>query len=214
MRDLNICNSVRMTMASTSPSSLPAVMTTGTIKGAMDGVRVPANQFEMVKTIVVTQISKYSSITKSVRPWKEFVIVSKPPTSGDMILKKVQTNVVYYQSNYLVLMTAFFLFSVLTSPSCLFLFALLGAGWAFLLKKNEDPTYMLVIAGVPLGKQQRMIGAALVSAILILIFAGSIIMSVLGLSAVAVGAHALLNDSTAPEQLQNEADPNDPINQI
>jgi hypothetical protein len=202
-----------MTMT-TSPTSLPPVMNTGSIKGSLDGARVPANQFEMVKSIVISQVSKYSSITKSVRPWKEFVIVSKPPTSGDLILKKIQTNVVYYQSNYLVLMIGFLIFSVLTSPSCLFLFALLGAGWAFLIKKNEDPTYMLVIAGVPLGKQQRMIAASLVSGILILVFAGSIIMSVLGMSAVAVAAHALLNDSTAPERLQNESDPNDPINQI
>ena len=199
---------------STSPSSLPQVMTTGNIKGAMDGVRVPANQFELVKSVVVSQLGKYSSVTKTVRPWKEFIIVSKPPTSADVIMKKIQTNVVYYQSNYLMLMTVFLLFSVLTSPSCLFLFGILGAGWAYLLKKNEDPTYMLVVAGVPLGKQQRMIGAALISGIMILIFAGSIIMSVLGMSAVAVGAHALLNDSSAPEQLQNEVDVNDPLNQI
>ncbi len=195
------------------PSSLPPVMSTGSIKGAMDGVRIPANQFEMVKAVVVSQLGKYASVTKTVRPWREFVIVSKPPTSADVILKKIQTNVIYYQSNYLMLMAVFLLFSVLTSPSCLFLFALLGAGWGFLLKKNEDPTYVLVVAGVPLGKQQRMIAAALVSAILVLVFAGSIIMSVLGMSAVAVGAHAILNDSTAPEQLQNE-DPNDPLNQI
>lgn len=196
-----------------SPSSFPPVMATGNLSGAMDGVRVPANQFEMVKSVVVSHLGKYSNVTKSVRPWKEFLIISKPPTTGDVIVKKIQTNVVYYQSNYLMLMTIFMLFSLLTSPSCLFLFALLGAGWAFLLKKNEDPSYMLVIAGVPLGKQQRMIGAALVSSILILIFAGSLIMYVFGMSALAVGAHAVLNDSTAPEQLAN-ADPNDPINQI
>jgi hypothetical protein len=196
-----------------SPSSLPPVMSTGNINGAMDGIRVPANQFEMVKAIVVSQLGKYSGVTKSVRPWKEFLVVAKPPTSADVMLKKIQANVMYYQSNYLVLMTIFLLFSVLTSPSCLLLFALLGMGWGFLLKKNEDPTYMLVIAGVPLGKQQRMIAAALVSSILVLLFAGSIIMSVLGMSAVAVGAHALVNDSTAPEQLEN-SDPNDPINQI
>jgi hypothetical protein len=188
-------------------------MSTGNINGAMDGIRVPANQFEMVKAIVVSQLGKYSGVTKSVRPWKEFLVVAKPPTSADVMLKKIQANVMYYQSNYLVLMTIFLLFSVLTSPSCLLLFALLGMGWGFLLKKNEDPTYMLVIAGVPLGKQQRMIAAALVSSILVLLFAGSIIMSVLGMSAVAVGAHALVNDSTAPEQLEN-SDPNDPINQI
>ena len=199
---------------SADPSSFPQVMATGNIKGAMDGVRVPANQFEMVKAVVVSQLGKYSSVTKTVRPWKEFIIVAKPPTSADVIMKKIQTNVVYYQSNYLVLMTVFLLLSVLTSPACLLLFGLLGAGWGYLLKKNEDPTYMLVTAGVPLGKQQRMITAALVSGILILIFAGSIIMSVLGMSAVAVGAHALLNDSPAPEQLQNEVDANDPLNQI
>ena len=192
----------------------PPMVSTGSVGGAMDGVRVPANQFEMVKAVVVGQLSRYSSVTKTVRPWKEFVVVAKPPTSGDVIVKKIQTNVRYYQSNYLLLVTVFLLLSILTTPSCLVLFAVLAAGWGFLLKKNEDPNYMLVLAGIPLGKPQRTILASVVSGILILIFAGSLILSVLALSAVAVSAHAVLNNSNAPSQLENEVDEDDPINQI
>lgn len=179
----------------------------------MDGVRVPANQFEVVKAMVVGQLGRYSGVTKTVRPWREFVVVSKPPTSGDIIMKKIQTNVHYYQSNYIVLVTIFLLISILTTPSCLVLFAILGLGWGVLLKKNQDPEYMLVLAGVPLGKTQRTIGASIISGILILIFAGSLILSVLGLSAVAVAAHAVLNNSNAPSQLEN-VEEDDPINQI
>lgn len=197
----------------TSPSSFPQVTATGSVGGAMDGQRVPANQFELVKMVIVSQLSKYSGVTKSVRPWGEFLVVAVPPTQADIIMKKLQTNVTYYQSNYVMLMSVFLIFSVLTSPSCLFLFAILGAAWAWLLSKNEDPQYMLVIAGIPLGKQQRMIAASVVSGLLILIFAGSLILSVLGLSALGVGAHALLNNATVPERLDT-VDPNDPINQI
>ena len=192
---------------------MPTLTSTGTINGAMDGIRVPANQFEVVKTLVMTQMGKYAYVTKTVRPWREFVVVAKPPTGADVIIKKIRTNVTYYQSNYAVLVAAFLLFSLLTSPACLFLFAGIGAGWGYLLKKNEDPNYMLVVAGVPLGKPQRTIAMSILSAILILIFAGSLILSVLGMSAVAVGAHAVLNNANVPAHIEN-ADEDDPINQI
>ena len=179
----------------------------------MDGVRVPANQIEMVKLLVVGQLSKYQYVTKTVRPWREFVVVAKPPTSADVILKKIQTNVNYYQSNYIMLVSVFLLLSILTSPSCLVLFAVLAVGWGFMIKKNEDPNYMLVVAGVPLGKPQRTIAASVLTGILILIFAGSLILSVLGMSAVGVAGHAILNNSNAPTQLEEVAE-DDPINQI
>jgi hypothetical protein len=194
-------------------NDLPTVKSTGTINGAMDGIRVPANQLELVKGVIISQLGKYSYVTKSVRPWREFLVLNKPPSAGDIIIRKIQTNVVYYQSNYLMLVTAFLLFSVLTSPSALLLIAIIGAGWGFLLKKNEDPNYMLVVAGIPLAKTQRTIAAAILSGILILIFAGSLILSVLGISAVAVGAHAALNDANVPSQLENVSE-DDPINQI
>ena len=200
-------------MMTSDPSSLPTVTSAGNIKGAMDGVRVPANQFEMVKTLVMSQLGQYSGVTRSVRPWREFIVVNKPPTSAEQILKKIQTNVAYYRSNYIMLVVIFLLFSLLTTPSVLFLFALIGAGWGFLLKKNEDPDYVLVVAGIPLAKQQRTIGASILTGILILIFAGSLILSVLGMSAAAVGAHALLNDASVPTQLE-PLDEDDPINQI
>jgi hypothetical protein len=194
------------------PSGLPTVTSTGNIKGAMDGIRIPANQFEALKTIVVAQLGQYSGVTKSVRPWREFIIVSKPPTSADQILKKIQTNVTYYRSNYIMLVVVFLLVSLLTSPSVLFLFALIGAGWAYLLKKSEDPEYVMIVAGIPLAKQQRTIAASVLTGLLILIFAGSLILSVLGMSAAAVGAHALVNDSTAVSL--DAVDEDDPINQI
>lgn len=194
------------------PSGLPTVTSTGNIKGAMDGIRIPANQFEALKTIVVAQLGQYSGVTKSVRPWREFIIVSKPPTSADQILKKIQTNVTYYRSNYIMLVVVFLLASLLTSPSVLFLFALIGAGWAYLLKKSEDPEYVMIVAGIPLAKQQRTIAASVLTGLLILIFAGSLILSVLGMSAAAVGAHALVNDSTAVSL--DAVDEDDPINQI
>ena len=193
-------------------SGLPTVTSTGNIKGAMDGIRIPANQFEALKTIVVAQLGQYSGVTKSVRPWREFIIVSKPPTSADQILKKIQTNVTYYRSNYIMLVVVFLLVSLLTSPSVLFLFALIGAGWAYLLKKSEDPEYVMIVAGIPLAKQQRTIAASVLTGLLILIFAGSLILSVLGMSAAAVGAHALVNDSTAVSL--DAVDEDDPINQI
>lgn len=194
------------------PAGLPTVTSTGNIKGAMDGIRIPANQFEALKTIVVAQLGQYSGVTKSVRPWREFIIVSKPPSSADQILKKIQTNVTYYRSNYIMLVVVFLLVSLLTSPSVLFLFALIGAGWAYLLKKSEDPEYVMIVAGIPLAKQQRTIAASALTGLLILIFAGSLILSVLGMSAAAVGAHALVNDSTAVSL--DAVDEDDPINQI
>jgi len=197
---------------SSDPSDLPVVQSTGTIGGSMDGVRVPANQFELVKGIVVSQVNKYSNITKTVRPWREFIVIARPPTSADIIIKKIQTNVTYYQSNYLMLVSGFMMLSLLTTPSCIVLFGLLGAGWAYLLKLNEDPNYMLVVAGVPLGKNQRMIAASLLTGILILIFAGSLILSVLGMSAVGVACHAVLNDPPT-SQIEN-VEEDDPINQI
>lgn len=198
---------------SSDPSDLPVVQSTGNIGGAMDGVRVPANQFELVKGIVVSQVNKYSNITKTVRPWKEFIILSKPPTSADVIIKKIQSNVTYYQSNYLMLVSGFMMLSLLTTPSVLVLFGIIGAGWAYLLKLNEDPNYMLVVAGVPLGKTQRMIAASLITGILILIFAGSLILSVLGMSAVGIACHAVVNDPPPASQIEN-IEEDDPINQI
>ena len=197
----------------TDPTGLPAVTSTGNIKGAMDGIRIPANQFEMLKGVVVSQLGQYATVTKLVRPWREFLIVNKPPTSADVILRKIQTNVSYYRSNYIVLVMIFLLISLLTTPSVLFLFALIGSGWAYLLKKNQDPEYVMIVAGIPLAKQQRTIAASALTGLLILIFAGSLILSVLGMSAAAVGAHALVNDANVPSQL-DQVDEDDPINQI
>lgn len=190
------------------------VQATGTLQGAMDGIRVPANQFEMLKGVVIAQVGKYSYVVQSMRPWREFLILAKPPSGMDVMVKKIHHNVRYFQANYLLVTMGFLAFSVLTSPSCLILFSIMAAGWLYLLKLNEDPNYMLVIAGIPLGKPQRNIAAGILSMILILIFAGSLILSVIAMSAVAVGAHALLNGTTEVSAIDNSVAEDDPINQI
>lgn len=190
------------------------VQSTGTLQGAMDGVRVPANQFEMLKGVVITQIGKYSYIVQGLRPWKEFMVLAKPPTTMDIMAKKIHYNMRYYQANYMLVSFGFLAFSVLTSPSCLLLFAILASGWMYLMKLGEDPNYMLVVAGVPLGKSQRTVVASIISAILILIFAGSLILSVIAMSAIGVAAHALINGSTEVSAIDNAVAEDDPINQI
>ncbi len=183
--------------------------------GAMDGVRVPASQVEAIKMLAMAQWNKYSYVTKSVRSWKEFVIVSKPASAtADLLMKKVMTNVTYFQYNYLLLISVFMLFSLLTSPTCIFLFAGLGAGWVAFMRKNEDPSWNPVVAGIPLAKAQRSVGMSILSGFAVLIFAGSLILSVLGMSALVVVVHAVLNNSSAPNQLESAPEEDDPINQI
>lgn len=204
-----------MTQLGQDSTGMPVlVQSTGTLQGAMDGVRVPANQFEMIKGVVIAQVGKYAYIVQGMRPWKEFMIMAKPPTTPDVMVKKIHHNMRYYQANYLMVSCGFLAFSVLTSPSCLVLFALLAAGWMYNMKLGEDPNYMLVVAGIPLGKSQRTIVASIVSLILILIFAGSLILSVIAMSAIGVALHALVNGTTEVSAIDNSIAEDDPINQI
>ena len=90
---------------------------------------------------------------KQFRPLREFAAVSVPTKETWQV--RLQTNVPYFQVNYLATFSVMLFVSILISPTTLFFMILMAIGWFFFLHKNEDENWQVIVGGVQLGKTQR-----------------------------------------------------------
>ena len=164
------------------------------LSGSMDGTREPKSKLEYVAQKLGPYREQFVELQKSVRPWREFFVFRIPSESGESLVRKIQTNLAVYQSNYVVVSLGITLLLLLRSPSSLIAFSLLAVAWSLFWTKNDDVTWKPVLFGTELSKQQRLYVMYGISAVVFFLFALDILFSVLGVSALTIILHATLNN--------------------
>ena len=120
------------------------------------------------------------------RPWSEFFERFLWPEHWQ---ERVQTNLVYYRANYVLVCLAIVLTSVIISPSLLCVAIIAFGGIAAALTWSDDEP--LPLLNQPLALEQRLAGAALIAAVCINLSGHAQTMARLALACVvAVLSHA------------------------
>mmetsp|Transcript_1612 Transcript_1612/g.1722 ORF Transcript_1612/g.1722 Transcript_1612/m.1722 type:complete len:133 (+) Transcript_1612:17-415(+) len=81
------------------PEKLGAELPAG-VQGTMDGEKPPLSQVEELRKAIEPFKLKYGHYLTQLRPWREFIRLSKP--EGD-IQKRLQVNLSHFQINYAVI---------------------------------------------------------------------------------------------------------------
>eukprot|EP00928_Gymnodinium_smaydae_P021423 TRINITY_DN18357_c0_g1_i1.p2 TRINITY_DN18357_c0_g1~~TRINITY_DN18357_c0_g1_i1.p2 ORF type:complete len:182 (+),score=52.08 TRINITY_DN18357_c0_g1_i1:96-641(+) len=139
------------------------------VEGTMDGTRPPATKLEEIKAKLEPVKARLAPYLGKLRPWREFVRVSKP--EGDL-KQRLEANLVHFQINYVIIYLLQLIFMIVTNPSCLVVLAVLGIVWAAFLRKNEDPSWEVTVAGLQLNKTHRVMALGAISAIVLLSVVG------------------------------------------
>lgn len=160
--------------------------------GKLDGIEEPSTRVEEIKRLlepIKTQYSKYIEL----RPWVEFGSISLKVPKKEEVISNMEKNFKLYKGNYLVLVAVFLTFTILTTPWCLLTVLLLAASWAGFLRKNEDPEWQVVLGGVTVNKRQRVMGMGGISGLVVLIFLGSTLSSVIFCSTFLAAIHGVVH---------------------
>jgi len=160
------------------------------VAGSMDGEKPPMTQVEEIKKAIEPYREKYGHYLMQIRPWREFMQLSKP--NGDM-QNRLQVNLTHYQINYAVVMLLNMVIAIVMNPKCLIMMCVLALVWIAFLRKNEDPNWEVNMFGMSLGKTQRWTVLSVATAIVLLFFAGQILFSAAAFCGVLVLAHAILH---------------------
>ena len=115
-------------------------------------------------------------------------VFSKPRTTAEA-MARVEANVPFFLTNYLVLVVVATVLTIITRPSLILIGALLGAMWHFGTRQET-----LVLGGVVLQGRPRVLAFASVTAVVLFLFAGTTIFALLGFCAVLVLGHAMLHN--------------------
>jgi len=179
-------------------SSIPAP----DVFGALDGVMEPANRMEEMKKLLEPIKSQYSKHIE-LRPWREFGGFSIKIPKKEEVLPQLEKNFKLYKGNYFVCLLVFLVFTILTTPWCLFIVLFLAASWAGFLRKNEDPNWEVVMGGVTVDKRKRVMGMGAITGLVVIIFLGSTLTSVIFCSTFLAAVHGVLHK--APEGAEDLA---------
>jgi len=160
------------------------------VMGKMDGEKPPMNKIEEITQALEPYQQKYGHYLAKIRPWREFVRLSKP--EGD-IKKRLEANLTHYQINYAVIFLLLMVISIVMNPRCLVVICVLVLVWMGFLKKNDDPNWEVSVGGVPLGKTQRWMVLSAITAIVLLCVVGQVLFSAAFGCACLVLLHGLLH---------------------
>eukprot|EP00928_Gymnodinium_smaydae_P044153 TRINITY_DN29475_c0_g1_i2.p2 TRINITY_DN29475_c0_g1~~TRINITY_DN29475_c0_g1_i2.p2 ORF type:complete len:190 (-),score=57.43 TRINITY_DN29475_c0_g1_i2:159-728(-) len=160
------------------------------VKGTMDGERPPMNKVEEIKQALQPYKQKYGHYLSKIRPWREFLRLSKP--EGD-IKQRLEANLTHYQINYAVIFLVLMVVSIITNPHCLIVICVLALVWMAFLKKNDDPNWEVNVGGMPLNKTHRWMVLTAITAIVLLSVVGQVIFSAAFMCAIFVIVHGVLH---------------------
>merc|ERR1712194_248773 len=169
--------------ASSDAAALPAG-----VSGSMDGERPPKNSLEQVQKVLQPYREKYSHYLGQMRPWREFCQWAEP--EGD-ISKRLQSNLTYFQMNYALIFFVQMVIAIITNPKCVAVIVVLTLVWILFLKKNDDVTWELSVAGMPLGKTQRWMILSGITAIVLLCVVGQVLFSAAFFSTILLMCHGI-----------------------
>jgi len=165
------------------------------VKGTMDGERPPMSQLEELKLAIEPMKQKYGHYLLQMRPWREFLRLSKP--EGD-IQARLQANLTHFQINYAVVFALQMVIAITMNPSCLVVICVLALVWLAFLKKNDDPLWEVSVGGMQMGKTQRWMALSACTAIVLLCTVGQLFFSTAFFCAIMVIVHGILHP--LPEQ--------------
>jgi len=133
------------------------------------------------------------------QPWRGFCLPLALPNSADGC-SRLTSNIYTYQTNYAILFVIYLMISILLQPSALVSLAVIIVVWVVFLKKNDDPDWKPVVGGVTLGPMQRWLALAAITAILLLMIAGSTIFNSALVFAGLMFCHGLVHDTSSKVQ--------------
>ena len=128
---------------------------------------------------------------KNIRPWGEFFSSTKMALPAPReVLVRVPSNLRYFQANYLFVFLSLALYSVITSPSLLFVAIAMGCLAVYLLYWRKDP---IVVFGHSFADQHRIIVVLAMSLVLcIFTSAASTLLWIGSLAFVSISLHSAL----------------------
>eukprot|EP00434_Breviolum_minutum_P014523 symbB.v1.2.012808.t1/scaffold884.1/size313170/20 len=174
---------------SPDPEKLGAELPAG-VKGTMDGEKPPLSQVEELKKAIEPFKLKYGHYLTQIRPWREFIRLSKP--EGD-IQKRLQVNLSHFQINYAVLFLLQMVLAIISHPQCLVVIVVTAIIWIMFLKKNDDPNWVITVGGMELGKTQRWMALSGITAIVLLCVVGQVMFSAAFFCSILVLVHGILH---------------------
>jgi len=192
------------TLLSPSP---PSDIPSGPIESMFSNLqKAAAGESGAQEISLVTIIKRVRSRNwfQTLRPLASFASLSKfsRPRNTTEASTRLELNTTYFLTNYVLVSVLIFIYAILSRPFLLLVGGALGAMWYYVLKTPElrlSPTIVLK------GKQKITL-AAITSGMSVLLFAGTTIFMVLGVSATVVLLHALLHAApTAAEEAEAEA---------
>eukprot|EP00413_Alexandrium_margalefii_P049789 CAMPEP_0204608408 /NCGR_PEP_ID=MMETSP0661-20131031/60295_1 /ASSEMBLY_ACC=CAM_ASM_000606 /TAXON_ID=109239 /ORGANISM="Alexandrium margalefi, Strain AMGDE01CS-322" /LENGTH=197 /DNA_ID=CAMNT_0051619917 /DNA_START=68 /DNA_END=661 /DNA_ORIENTATION=+ len=160
------------------------------VAGKMDGEKPPMNHVEEIQKALEPYQKKYGHYLAKLRPWREFLRLSKP--EGD-IKRRLEANLTHYQINYAIIFLVQMITAIVSNPQCLVVICVLALVWIGFLKKNDDPNWEVNIAGMQLGKTQRWMALGAITAVVLLCVVGQILFSAALFCAMLVLVHGILH---------------------
>jgi len=127
----------------------------------------------------------------SLQGWKLFLWPMRCNCKGG--LSAAKENIVHFQTNYSFLFLGYLCFSLIFNPSSLVTICVLALSWVLFLRKNDDPEWKMMIAGIPIGPTQRWVLMCVISIIAILVFIGQIIFSACVVFAIVALLHSCMH---------------------
>lgn len=163
----------------------------GTVLSSVGTAAVPTS-LQPVKETAGRFLSK-------AQPWREFCLPLASPNSADGC-SRLTSNVYTYQTNYAILFVIFLLFTIMLQPSALVSIVVIILVWMIFLKKNDDPEWKPELGGVQLGPMQRWLLLAAVTAIILLMVAGSTIFNSALMFLAFIFCHGLVHDTASKSE--------------
>lgn len=148
----------------------------------------PPNAF---KALLARLQESYRHALSQQRPWSEVTDranFSRPENLNDG-LGRVRKNLNYFYANYLTIILAVVVLSMLWKPTAILWLALLSAVWVYVFMIRTEP---IIISGRTLNDREKFLGLAVISIIIVfgLTSVGSVLISGVIIGAAAITVHA------------------------
>eukprot|EP00744_Colponema_vietnamica_P015395 GILI01021576.1.p1 GENE.GILI01021576.1~~GILI01021576.1.p1 ORF type:complete len:209 (-),score=63.07 GILI01021576.1:509-1048(-) len=118
------------------------------------------------------------------------------------ILSRIECNIDNYSSNYITLVGTILIVTILSQPYFLFTLVFLAFAWGYVYSVQK-----LVVKGREISQREKLLGMCAVTALLLVVFAGTALFAVIGISSVAVLGHAMLHTPNYGSIFEGSAPP-------
>ncbi|OQS04442.1 hypothetical protein THRCLA_03321 [Thraustotheca clavata] len=120
----------------------------------------------------------------------------------DVALTRLRKNMMYFATNYMLVVACVGFLSILMNPFFLFILMCIAAGWYYVaqITASETEENPFKIAGRPVNASQRNVGMLAITGILVVYFGGSVLFSIFSVSTFLSIAHSFLRNSNIPDE--------------